>query len=437
MADEQLSDAQTQTYNSLINMGFTKEQSLPVARIFGSNVDDAINYVLDNPPSVYNHQTLTSNEDTFDYFYKPMDNDVSKININTHDAPTPIFRINYISQLFITGVFHESCAINQIFPSDVQNIILKYVNLLFAKLCYNIDNKPDEKIDHNENNIHYLSFEKDISLGEIALLIENNNNYQYDDEKTKDCDYAQFIHLWLKFKKISFIYPESKIMSGDQDKNNISDNEWVELPADAETETLNRLDQIIDDENIFVEIAIEKYNQKLNKWSYQSHDDFSEESLRKCDIIDAFCKKHNKWFESVVLHVGDVKQNNFLIQVHYIGLNAEHDTFIPRGPRSIQYEYVRKRGCHTNGPDRANWWRGLFKEGYKLDAYDRAYNKWYRSQIVEIGKDKNTGKVKIHFDGYSSNYDEWHDRDSGCLALLNQYTYIGFIGVADENWQEQ
>jgi len=32
---------------------------------------------------------------------------------------------------------------------------------------------------------------------------------------------------------------------------------------------------------------------------------------------------------------------------------------------------------------------------------------WYPATVLEVGKDANLGKYKIHYDGYDASWDEW------------------------------
>ena len=56
----------------------------------------------------------------------------------------------------------------------------------------------------------------------------------------------------------------------------------------------------------------------------------------------------------------------------------------------------------------------------KIDIYDIAYSKWYSGEVIELKLD--TKQVKVHYDGYSSNYDEYIERISYRLAPLNRHT---------------
>eukprot|EP01084_Bolivina_argentea_P071066 129247_1 len=59
--------------------------------------------------------------------------------------------------------------------------------------------------------------------------------------------------------------------------------------------------------------------------------------------------------------------------------------------------------------------------GDKLDVFDK--KKWYSSEVIDIKKEENKIiEVKIHYDGYSENYDEYLQIDSQRMATLNTHT---------------
>eukprot|EP01084_Bolivina_argentea_P056455 103329_1 len=50
-----LSQAQSETYAMLLNMGFTGSNAITAARIYGSNVSAAVNYLTSEPPQSFYH----------------------------------------------------------------------------------------------------------------------------------------------------------------------------------------------------------------------------------------------------------------------------------------------------------------------------------------------------------------------------------------------
>lgn len=52
-----------------------------------------------------------------------------------------------------------------------------------------------------------------------------------------------------------------------------------------------------------------------------------------------------------------------------------------------------------------------------VEARDSAKN-WYKSKIIQVDLEKN--KVKIHFHGWNSRYDQWHDANSDNLRAVKE-----------------
>ena len=71
----------------------------------------------------------------------------------------------------------------------------------------------------------------------------------------------------------------------------------------------------------------------------------------------------------------------------------------------------------------SNQWRNGLIVGSRIDIFDKAYSKWYPGRIVEV-KYERIRKLKVHYDGYASHYDEWLDIQSNRIADLNTYTSI-------------
>eukprot|EP01084_Bolivina_argentea_P124838 221222_1 len=92
-----------------------------------------------------------------------------------------------------------------------------------------------------------------------------------------------------------------------------------------------------------------------------------------------------------------------------------------KDPLEDDAEWKRKAQKETNVDD----WRGSLYVGQKIDIYDTAYSKWYTGSIIALDDDtKKT--VKVHYDGYSTNYDESVTMDR--IAQLNAHT------AADPFW---
>mmetsp|Transcript_38696 Transcript_38696/g.61740 ORF Transcript_38696/g.61740 Transcript_38696/m.61740 type:complete len:278 (+) Transcript_38696:81-914(+) len=68
------------------------------------------------------------------------------------------------------------------------------------------------------------------------------------------------------------------------------------------------------------------------------------------------------------------------------------------------------------------WPEAVAEPGTHIDIYDVIYSKWYPGQVIEIGEDENSGKVKVTYHGYSARFDEYIEMGSWRLAPLNTYT---------------
>eukprot|EP00484_Ammonia_sp_Unknown_P028206 CAMPEP_0197024288 /NCGR_PEP_ID=MMETSP1384-20130603/4865_1 /TAXON_ID=29189 /ORGANISM="Ammonia sp." /LENGTH=766 /DNA_ID=CAMNT_0042452649 /DNA_START=22 /DNA_END=2322 /DNA_ORIENTATION=+ len=67
-------------------------------------------------------------------------------------------------------------------------------------------------------------------------------------------------------------------------------------------------------------------------------------------------------------------------------------------------------------------WRSSLNVGTRIDIYDVAYSDWYRGSVIEIGADNNAGKVKVTYDGYNSDFDEYIELNSWRLAEFSAHT---------------
>mmetsp|Transcript_38697 Transcript_38697/g.61741 ORF Transcript_38697/g.61741 Transcript_38697/m.61741 type:complete len:244 (+) Transcript_38697:81-812(+) len=68
------------------------------------------------------------------------------------------------------------------------------------------------------------------------------------------------------------------------------------------------------------------------------------------------------------------------------------------------------------------WPEAVAEPGTHIDIYDVIYSKWYPGQVIEIGEDENSGKVKVTYHGYSSDYNEYIEIGSWRLAPLRTHT---------------
>ena len=63
-------------------------------------------------------------------------------------------------------------------------------------------------------------------------------------------------------------------------------------------------------------------------------------------------------------------------------------------------------------------WRELLVVNSKVHVYDKPFRRWYSAEIIEINDD--TNEIKVAYDEYSSEFDEWLDRDSKRIAKLGR-----------------
>eukprot|EP01084_Bolivina_argentea_P132673 234132_1 len=61
----------------------------------------------------------------------------------------------------------------------------------------------------------------------------------------------------------------------------------------------------------------------------------------------------------------------------------------------------------------------MLKTGEKIDVYDDEYtNQWHVCTIIEYNNDN----IKIHYDGYDEQYEEWINKTSKRIAPYNTHT---------------
>ena len=109
--------------------------------------------------------------------------------------------------------------------------------------------------------------------------------------------------------------------------------------------------------------------------------------------------QHHKW-SYLDKWSGITKVENYLGDIKNVDLWSDINIMI-----EIMYDDGQwKRKCDEDE------WRKRLGVGTKLDIYDRTYSKWYPGQIIEMNEDGK--RVKVHYDGYSSNYDEYMDINS-------------------------
>ena len=127
-------------------------------------------------------------------------------------------------------------------------------------------------------------------------------------------------------------------------------------------------------------------------------DNTFEKKGNEKEDIDAWICQNDRFkisFEEWIVTVDFGIDINFMIEICYDDLNWKR-----------KYD-----------PDK---WRMYVFVGLKVDIYDIAYSKWYAGEIIEINGE--TKQVKVHYDGYSINYNEYIDINSYRIAQLRTHT---------------
>ena len=430
---EVLDDTQSQTYDALVNMGFDSGSAIQAAQLYGSNVEQATNYLLDVPGTFqinhYNNGALMNSLQN-DEQISSKDKNVNSKKVKKTNMHT--FGMNHISQMIVIGMFHESMnddEIENIFPDVIQIVILQYTNLLFIKAHSHTNNDQN---DNESKDIQYLAFndesEQDITFRSIALSLETeNDNLESNDSKnilSSNEKYPQFVRLWIRMNVLNLIFSFEENSYSMIKSNEIeSDKRWVEIPSDLQLTSIFHVQHVIKNKEKLIEIGVEKlYDEIKTQSNSKTKNKFDAGELKVGDIIDCYDEGESEWFESVVINITSFNTNNdedkqIKIEAHHIGLDADATFMGDMFETKIDF-----RGKHSNGPRRDNEWRYSWNNqtGFKLDIYDIAYSKWYTGEIVEIDDDNK--RVKVHYDGYSTNYDEYIAIKSLRLATLNTHT---------------
>eukprot|EP01084_Bolivina_argentea_P055924 102421_1 len=280
--------SQLSTYQTLIQMGFAESESITVSQIFGSNIEAAINYVVTG-----NMSNLTIATPTLPAHISGIniEKSLKDINIDTLDSDSSTFRVTSISNILMTG-YARANGNRDIIPTVIKDIIIKYFNLYFIKLNYNITNHQvvnEEKNDeYDGQNIDSLPqiyvLKQNKSLRNIAIELESTYNYNYN-ELTNNMDYVNpiqysyYVHLWIKYCYLKYIYPmNNKNMKINNEMiDNCLENQqdkyrWVEIPNDAELITICELDKLISvvNKKHVLELGIERFDNNKKQWSFRN-----------------------------------------------------------------------------------------------------------------------------------------------------------------------
>ena len=379
--------SQLQTYRQLIAMGFNASDCATVAQIFGSNLEGAIDFVLNG--GMHNLQSQQRQN--------VKNQDVDEIK----DEFVEFRVINPIATKLINGYIRQQKYLKDDIPDVIQSLIVKHLNLYFIKLNYNIYNDPSLQKIQKEYMDKYLVLKENKTLRDIARNLEKSYDYDLYQDELKEYHtnlYAYFVRIWMKFNDIKSIYIvsnrkidkdkitmdtidncENEGENENNDNNNNNNNDrWVEIPCDFEMAKVSDLDLMIADKkekDYILEIGIEKYQQENKLWPFRNkeflpnNDDvfINENSssqndvilpigsdsvkwinyLKIGDIVDCKDYQQDKWYECLIRFI-EMKDENMMIYIHWIGWNKKWDE--PMVANNISR--VAKRNTYTKGPHR-------------------------------------------------------------------------------------
>ena len=303
--------SQLQTYQQLIAMGFNANDCATVAQIFGSNLEGAIDCMLNGGVANLQQQ-------------QPLQQQPIKQQVPPKEELVEFRIISCITTILINGYVRKQKELKDVIPSVIQELIVKFMNLYFIRLNYNIHNddsliEEETQMDTNNNNdvnisdkeeekqlkkdkefskpftCNYLVLQSNISeesnstltfnstLRDIAKKLEKSYNYDYENKDLVpyyDEKYAFYVHIWMKFKEIKSIYPvvnsrikEGKITLDSIDKFDKGDDDkrWVEIPSDFENARIIDLDALIATmgKDYILQLGIEKYDKQRKLWPFR------------------------------------------------------------------------------------------------------------------------------------------------------------------------
>jgi uncharacterized protein YjbI with pentapeptide repeats len=116
-------------------------------------------------------------------------------------------------------------------------------------------------------------------------------------------------------------------------------------------------------------------------------------TFQRGDLIDVSIL--GGWDKAVILEVGQAEHAG-QYKVHYEGYSNDYD-------RWLQPLYFRKRAPSTPGTAPANALTYQMGEAIEVNVLGT----WDKATILEVGSGAHEGEFKVHYDGYSSNYDRW------------------------------
>ncbi len=101
------------------------------------------------------------------------------------------------------------------------------------------------------------------------------------------------------------------------------------------------------------------------------------------------------WDKAVILEVGQGELAG-QYKVHYEGYSNDYD-------RWLQPLYFRKRAPSNPGTEPTNAMTYQMSEAIEVNVLGT----WDKATILEVGSGTHEGEFKVHYDGYSSDYDRW------------------------------
>ena len=215
----------------------------------------------------------------------------------------------------------------------------------------------------------------DTSLQRLVMNLERKGpiEFNYNDILNRHGvgyiqEYPSFTRLWMKYSDLRSIYrvrtkkvecPQRVILKNRWVKvpDDRCCDRWVEVPDDHLTKFLVEFKGIHHRDRA-MEIAVEFYDQELNKWptsEYVRKPQVSADAVDQCvemedhrlwtqqlkvgDIVDVK-DKWDKWYEAVIRRIFENEEKEREFVVHYIGWNVKWDEKVSASDTAI----VRKRG---------------------------------------------------------------------------------------------
>eukprot|EP00485_Elphidium_margaritaceum_P001213 CAMPEP_0202698136 /NCGR_PEP_ID=MMETSP1385-20130828/11412_1 /ASSEMBLY_ACC=CAM_ASM_000861 /TAXON_ID=933848 /ORGANISM="Elphidium margaritaceum" /LENGTH=683 /DNA_ID=CAMNT_0049354767 /DNA_START=56 /DNA_END=2107 /DNA_ORIENTATION=- len=325
-----LTGGQLETYQQLLSMGFESSQCVNVAEIFGSNLNGAVECLLgggigdgtsasgaSSPMSSRLLLHALMNGRSEEQPQQESTNAAGKDVLTEH--PVTPFRITRVSRVLMAGFLREEEFEDEI-PVAIQTLIIKFFNMYFVRLNYNIRNDPEIEEQYSKRQythafqrtyivLHYNTTFRDLlhifARHGSKLLHHEFKVYRKAEEQLGNSvddwkpgsQYNDYVRFWTKFRLLRNIFPisprgvtalkdeltlsmidkyeeeenaESKYDDDDDDVD--KSNRWCEMPNDFETATICDYDQYvarIQGKEEVLELGFERFNVWLNKWPFR------------------------------------------------------------------------------------------------------------------------------------------------------------------------